>query len=59
VARKAYSGSPVDSAVAKGIGVNFGSREIADVIVIMLPGGGEGYLGAPNIAPDYAVLVSP
>jgi hypothetical protein len=33
MARKAYSGSPVDSAVAKGIGVNFGSREIADVIV--------------------------
>lgn len=33
MARKAYTGSPVDSAVAKGIGVNFGSREIADVIV--------------------------
>jgi hypothetical protein len=33
MARKAYTGSPVDSAVAKGIGVNFGSREIADVLV--------------------------
>lgn len=33
VARKGYSGSPVDSAVAKGIGVNLGSRELADVLV--------------------------
>ena len=33
MARKAYTGSPVDSAVAKGIGVDLGSREIADVIV--------------------------
>lgn len=33
MARKAYTGSPVDSAVAKGIGVDLGSREIADVLV--------------------------
>jgi hypothetical protein len=33
MARKAYTGSPVDSAVAKGIGVDFGSREIAEVTV--------------------------